>query len=253
MSTFLDQFLVYHPAPWVERDWARLSRLPLQEVWFEAADGTRLFGWYVESSGGPATLLWCHGNAGNIINRLENLVELYKHGFSVFLFDYRGYGRSQGRPTEEGLYQDAMAAYAYLSESRRVAPERLVIFGRSLGGAVAAEVASQRPPAGLVLESVFPSVEALAKHHYFGLPVHWLLGARFTLVDRLPRIAAPILVIHGDRDEIVPLELGQQVFDAARGPKAFYLVQGAGHNDLYQVGGAPYFQRLKRFAEEVVR
>ena len=253
MSNFFDQFLVYHPAPWVDRDWARLSRLPLQEVWFEAADGARLFGWYVESSGGRATLLWCHGNAGNIINRLENLVELYKHGLSVFLFDYRGYGRSQGRPTEEGLYLDALAAYAYLSESQRVAPERLVIFGRSLGGAVAAEVASQRPAAGLVLESAFPSVEALAKHHYFGLPVHWLLGARFTLVDRLPRISVPILVIHGDRDEIVPLELGQQVFDAARGPKAFYLVQGAGHNDLYQVGGTPYFQRLRRFAEEVVR
>jgi len=114
-------------------------------------------------------------------------------------------------------------------------------------------VASQRPAAGLVLESAFPSVEALAKHHYFGLPVHWLLGARFTLVDRLPRIAAPILVIHGDRDDIVPLELGQQVFDAVRGPKAFYLVQGAGHNDLYLVGGTPYFQRLKRFADEVIR
>ena len=249
----LDQFLVYHPAPWVERDWARLSRLPLQEVWFEAADGTRLFGWYVESSGGQATLLWCHGNAGNIINRLENLAELYRYGFSVFLFDYRGYGRSQGLPTEEGLYQDALAAYASLTERRGIAPERLIIFGRSLGGAIAAEVASQRPAAGLVLESTFPSVAALAKYHYLGLPVHWLLGARFTLVDRLPRIAVPILVVHGDRDDIVPLELGQRVFQAARDPKTFYLVQGAGHNDLYQVGGVPYFQRLRRFADEVVR
>ncbi len=251
--SILDQFLVYHPAPWVERDWARLSRLPLQEVWFEAGDRTGLFGWYVAPPGSRTTLLWCHGNAGNIINRLENLVELYKHGFSVFLFDYRGYGRSEGRPSEEGLYQDALAAYTYLTDNRRVASEGLVIFGRSLGGAVAAEIASQQPAAGLVLESAFPSVEALAKFHYLGLPVHWLLGARFTLVDRLPRISVPILVIHGDRDDIVPLQLGQQVFDAARDPKTFYLVSGAGHNDLYQVGGTPYFQRLKRFADEVIR
>src|SRR3989338_4683675 len=133
MSNVLDQLFVYHPAPWIDRDWARASELPLQEVWFDSADGIRLFGWYVESRETRAVLLWCHGNAGNIIHRLENLIELYRLGLSVFIFDYRRYGRSSGTPSEEGLYRDALAAYTYLIETRRMAPERLVLFGRSLG------------------------------------------------------------------------------------------------------------------------
>ena len=249
----LDQLFVYHPDAWEDRDWARISGLPLEDVWFPATDGTRLFGWYVESSGSPAVLLWCHGNAGNIINRLDNLRELYHLGLSVFLFDYRGYGRSQGRPSEEGLYQDALGSYAYVTQARRIRPERIVLFGRSLGAAVAGEVASQRPAAGLILESSFPSVEALAMFHYFGLPVHWLIGARFNLADKLKHVSVPILVIHGDQDEIVPIHLGRQVFEAAKDPKAFYVVPGADHNNLYLVGGRAYFQRLKRIVEEVVR
>ena len=128
-----------------------------------------------------------------------------------------------------------------------------MLFGRSLGAAVAGEVASQRPVAGLILESSFPSVEALARFHYFGLPVHWLIGARFNLADKLKHVSVPILVIHGDQDEIVPIHLGRQVFEAAKDPKAFYLVPGADHNNLYHVGGRPYFQRLKLFVEEVIR
>ena len=253
MSGFLDQLFVYHPSPWIDRDWARTSGLPLEDVWFQAADGTKLFGWYVESSATPAVLLWCHGNAGNIIHRLDNLAELYRLGLSVFLFDYRGYGRSRGSPSEEGLYQDALGAYTYVTGTRRIRPDRLVLFGRSLGAAVAGEVASQRSAAGLILESAFPSIEALARTHYFGLPVHWLLGARFNLTDRLQQISVPILFVHGDRDTIVPIQLGKQVFDSAHEPKSFYLVHGADHNDLYLVGGKPYFQRVKRFVEEVMR
>jgi len=253
MSNVLDQLFVYHPAPWIERDWARISSLPLQEVWLDSRDGARLFGWYVESRETSGVMLWCHGNAGNIIHRLENLVELYRTGLSVLIFDYRGYGRSSGTPSEEGLYRDALAAYAYLSEKRRIAPERLVLFGRSLGAAVAGEVASQKPTAGLILESPFPSVGAVARAHYFGLPVDWLLGAEFNLIERLQRISTPVLVVHGDRDEVVPIQLGQQVFEAAREPKSFYLVSGADHNDLYVVGGRPYFQRIKRFVVEVTR
>jgi len=253
MSNFLDQFFVYHPAPWIDRDWARASGLPLQEVWFQAEDGTKLFGWYVEHRATPVVLLWCHGNAGNIIHRLENLVELYRLGFSVFLFDYRGYGRSQGRPTEEGMYQDALAAYDYLATSRRVTPDRMLLFGRSLGAAVAGYVAARRLAAGLILESAFPSVAAVARTHYFGLPVDWLLGAEFNLAERLADLSLPVLVVHGDRDDIIPIELGQQVFAAVRAPKDFYLVPGADHNDLYLVGGRSYFQRLRQFSEQVVR
>ncbi len=251
--SILDQIFVFHPDPWKDRDWKAISGLPLEEVWFTAADGTKLFGWYVEGRATNGVILWCHGNAGNIINRLENLKLLYRSGLSVFLFDYRGYGRSQGRPSEEGLYQDALGAYDYLTRTRMIRPERLVLFGRSLGAAVAGELAVQTPAAGLILESAFPSIEAVAKFHYGGLPVHWLLGADFALIDRLPKLSLSKLMIHGDRDDIVSLELGRQVFEAAKPPKSFYLIEGADHNNTYQVGGAAYFQRWAEFVQTVIR
>lgn len=251
MHDFLDQVFVYHPTPWIDRNWARISGLPLEDVRFQSVDGTALFGWYVEAPAAPGVLLWCHGNAGNLINRLENLTFLYRIGLSVFVFDYRGFGLSAGRPTEAGLYQDALAAYSYLITTRQVAAKRVVIFGRSLGAAVAGEVASQRPAGGLILESAFPSVAALARAHYYGLPAHLLLVARFDLIRRLRAIHMPVLVIHGDRDVTVPVQLGQQVFEAVREPKELYIVDGADHNDLYQVGGREYFQRLRRFVEDV--
>jgi uncharacterized protein len=251
--SLLDQFFVYHPDPWKDQDWKAYSGLPLEDVWFQSSDGTKLFGWYVEHAASSAVVLWCHGNAGNIINRLENLRELYRIGLSVFIFDYRGYGRSQGSPSEEGLYQDAVGAYDYLTRTRMIRPERIVIFGRSLGATVAAEVASQRPAAGLILESPFPSIEAVAKFHYGGLPVHWLLGAEFRLIDRLPHLSLPKLIIHGDQDDIIPLELGQQVFEAAKPPKSFYVIKGADHNNTYHVGGEPYFQRFAEFIHSAIR
>lgn len=249
----LDQLFVYHPEPWEDRDWRAVSRLPLEDVWFPAADGARLFGWYVESAATNAVLLWCHGNAGNIIHRLDNLRYLHQVGLSVFLFDYRGYGKSQSlRPSEAGLYRDAVGAYDYLTGVRRIRPERIVIFGRSLGAAVAGELAAQRPAAGLVLETPFPSVEAVARHYYGGLPVHWLLGAEFRLVDRVPHLALPKLIVHGDRDATIPIELGRQVFDAAKPPKEWYVIRGADHNDTYQVGGDAYFRRLVAFIQKAV-
>jgi fermentation-respiration switch protein FrsA (DUF1100 family) len=249
----LDQFFVYHPHPWEDRDWAAHSGLPLQDVWFESADGIKLFGWYVEQPSPSAMLLWCHGNAGNMTHRLGNLRALYRLGMSVFLFDYRGYGRSQGRPTEDGLYLDALAAYDYLLHNRRIRPERLVLFGRSLGGAIAGALAAQRPAMGLLLESCFPSIEAVARHHYLGLPLHWLLGAAFRLEDRLPHLSLPKLFVHGDRDDIIPIELGQRAFDAAKPPKEFYVVRGATHNDVPSVGGKAYFAKLFEFISSVLK
>ena len=225
----------------------------MEDVWLLSDDGTKLFGWYVQSAAASAVVLWCHGNAGNIIHRLDNLKLLYQLGLSVFLFDYRGYGRSQGRPSEAGLYQDALGAHDYLTRTRRIRPERIVLFGRSLGAAVAGELAVQKPAAGLILESSFPSIEAVAKFHYGGLPVHWLLGADFTLIDRLPQLSLPKLIIHGDKDDIIPLELGRQVFEAAKPPKSFYVIEGADHNNTYQVGGAAYFRRWAEFVQAAIR
>lgn len=251
--SFLDQFFVYYPEPWQDQDWARLSGLPLEDVWFQAADGVRLFGWYVESAADRPVMLWCHGNAGNISHRLENLKLLFRLGLSVFLFDYRGYGRSQTvRPSERGLYDDAYGAYDYLTRTRKIRSERIVLFGRSLGTTVAGELAVQRPASALILESSFPSIEAVAKFHYGGLPVHRLLGAEHRLIDRLPQLSLPKLIIHGDKDETIPIDLGRQVFDAANPPKEWYVIQGAGHNDTYVVGGGVYFRRLGEFIRKSI-
>ena len=251
--SILDQLFVYHPNPWQDRDWGKLSGLPLEDVWFQAADGARLFGWYVETPADRPIVLWCHGNAGNVIHRLENLKLLYRLGLSVFLFDYRGYGRSQNlHPSEAGLYQDALGAYDYLTRTRMIRPGRIVLFGRSLGAAVAGELAVQKPAAGLILESPFPSVEAVARFYYGGLPVHWLLGAEFRLCDRLPHLSLPKLILHGDRDDIIPIEFGRQVFDAAMPPKEWYVIQGADHNNTYQVGGGAYFRRLAGFIQTAI-
>ena len=250
----LDQFFVFHPERWHDKDWRAASGLPLEDIWFQAADGAKLFGWYVEAQADRPVIVWCHGNAGNIANRLENLRLLLQQELSVFLFDYRGYGKSQKlRPNEEGLYLDAMGAHDYLTRVRMIRPERLIIFGRSLGAAVATDLAMHKPAAGLILESAFPSIEAVAKFYYGGLPVHWLLGAEFRLIDRVPALSLPKLVIHGDLDEIIPLELGRQVFEAAKPPKAFHLIPGANHNDTYRVGGASYFQLLSDFAGRAIR
>jgi fermentation-respiration switch protein FrsA (DUF1100 family) len=251
--SFLDQFFVYHPEPWQDRDWARLSGLPLEDVWFQASDGIRLFGWYAEAAADRPIILWCHGNAGNIINRLDNLKFLYQMGLSIFLFDYRGYGKSQSiRPSEKGLYQDAYGAYDYLTRTRKVRSERIVLFGRSLGASVAGELAVQRSASALILESPFPSIEAVAKVHYGGFPSHWLLEAEFRLIDRLPQLSLPKLVIHGDKDDIIPVELGRQVFDAAKTPKEWYVIQGADHNNTYVMGGGAYFRRLAEFIRKAL-
>lgn len=251
MANVFDRLFIYQPAAWQDRNWGRFSGLPLEDVWFEAEDGVRLFGWYVEAPKAPAAFLWCHGNAGNMVHRLDNLTRLHEVGLSVFLFDYRGYGKSEGTPSEPGLYRDAQAAYTYLTETRRISPQRLVIFGRSLGAGVAGHLASRQPAAGLILESPFPSIKAVARAHTFGLPSDWLMQGEFNLEASLHAVHMPILVIHGDQDTIVPFPLGKRVFEAANQPKTWYPVNGAGHNDLYHVGGAPYFRRLRRFAEQV--
>ncbi len=246
-----DQRYVYFPAPWEAGAWAQRSGLPLEEWRFTAADGTRLHGWLLEVPHSPATVLLCHGNAGNIIHRLALLGALHRRGLSVGIFDYRGYGQSRGRPSERGLYLDAQAAYDDLVTMRRIDPKRLVLWGTSLGAAVAGDLATQRRVAGLILETPLPSVRALVRAYYGWLPLHWLLAARYDLLRRLPQVHVPVLVIHGDRDRLIPLALGQRVYDAANPPKAFYLIPGADHNDTYVVGGEAYFQRVLQFVEAV--
>ncbi len=243
---------VFQPSPWEDRHWAKLSGLPLEDVWLPVDDEVTVFGWFVDAGPTKPVLLWCHGNAGNLSHRLENIRLLYQRGISVFIFDYRGYGQSTGTPTEVGFYQDAFVCYDYLVHERHVSPERLIAFGRSLGSGVAGEVAVQHPTAGLIVEGSFPSIQAMSDHHYFGLPARWVMDVEFNLMQKVRALNVPLLVIHGERDSVVPMFLGKQVFDAASEPKWWHAVSHAGHNDVPFVGGESYFREIDMFLQRVL-
>lgn len=221
--------------------------MPYEDVTFVTTDGLRLHGWYVPGSG-AVTVLWFHGNAGNIGTRVPWLHDLHRAtGFAIFLFDYRGYGRSEGRPSEAGLYRDADAALAHLHADPRVDPDRVVYLGRSLGSAIAIELATRRPPLALVLEAPFPSLRWLADQVYPWLPVTRWLHERYETATLAPRVDAPALIVHGERDEIVPVDGSRLVADALGGAVERYVVPGAGHNDVPTVAGDEYYRRLRDF------
>lgn len=227
--------------------------LPYEEVRFPAADGVRLHGWYVPGEPGKPLILFCHGNAGNISHRVENLYLFRRElGVSVFIFDYRGYGRSEGTASEEGTYADARGALEWL-EKRGWKPERTIYFGRSLGAGVAVQMGLEKAPAALVLETPFPSVAAMGRHHYpfLYLLLGWTVRARYDNLEKIARIRAPLLIFQGDRDLIVPEKMARRLFERANGPKTFHVIPGAGHNDTFDVGGSGYWDGWRRFLWEV--
>ncbi|MBI4389612.1 MAG: alpha/beta hydrolase [Nitrospinae bacterium] len=240
--------IVFHPYKYPEGFWDPGSYgLRVEDVYFPSEDGVQLHGWYVARPDAAATLLWFHGNAGNLSHRLDNLLELRRLKINVFIFDYRGYGRSEGEPDEEGLYRDSRAAYRVLTGTKNIAPGAIFLFGRSLGGACAIEVALRHPAAGLILESAFTSAGDMAKKMFPLLPIARLMRSRFDSLSKISRVRIPALFLHGDRDDLVPYELGRKLYDAANEPKEFYDIRGAGHNDTYVAGGEAYFETLDRF------
>ncbi len=225
--------------------------LDFEEVWFKTEDGVRLHGWYVPAGNANHTLLFFHGNAGNISHRLDSLRLFHDLKLNVFIFDYRGYGNSGGRPSEQGTYRDAHAAWRYLTGERGLPGDRIILFGRSLGGAVAAWLARRTEPAALILESVFTSVKAMGRRLYPYLPVGLLTRIRYPALDHVRDLRIPLLVIHSPEDEIIPFEFGRQLFEAGAGPKQFLAIRG-GHNDGFLVSGTDYRHGLAAFIEQHV-
>ncbi len=216
--------------------------LPYEDIRLTAEDGVRLHGWFVPAPQPRGTVLFLHGNAGNISHRIDSLQMFHRLGYSTLIFDYRGYGNSEGTPSEQGTYRDAEAAWRYLTEQRHLPSCRIVLFGESLGGAVAAwlaatpdapqrrVMAARQQPAALVISSGFTSVPDLARHYYPYLPVQWLARIRYDTAENLRAVAAPVLIAHSPEDDIVPFEHGQALFEAARPPRQFLELAG-GHND----------------------
>jgi len=228
--------------------------LAYEDMVFQAQDGTGLHGWFIPGRG-PAAILFMHGVAGNISHRAENAAALHANlGTHVFLFDYRGYGRSSGEPSEEGTYLDAEAAFETLRKRPDVDPERIILFGHSLGGAVAIELAVRlgKRICGLIVESSFTTGREIAKFLFPVAPRN-AIPEFYNSLDKIGRVEAPVLVTHAEQDSLLPLEMGQALYAAAREPKYFYLVPGADHPNIYQIGGRAYFEQLATFINRCTR
>jgi uncharacterized protein len=247
MLSFFERWLVY-PAPrTVESEWV-VDGLPHEDVYFKADDGTKLHGWYVPHPEPKAAVLFCHGNGENVA-RLTPLLQLLheRAEVSIFAWDYRGYGRSTGKPHETNVLADARTAQLWLADRAGVRPEDVVVYGRSLGGAVAVGLASQHRVRGLVLERTFAELVETAQHHFRWLPVRWIMKNRFPSAERIAAYDGPLFQSHGTEDRVVPFAMGQKLFNAATTKnKKFFVVEGGDHN-----GPQPddYYEALGEFLD----
>jgi fermentation-respiration switch protein FrsA (DUF1100 family) len=246
-----DKF-IFHPDPVSARDPSHVG-LSFENILFNTQDDIRLHGWFIPHQEARATLVWFHGNAGNISDRLLNIKLLHDRiKINIFIFDYRGYGQSEGTASEKGTYLDGAAAIKYLLGRDDAAARQLILFGRSLGAAVAAEMAIRFTSLGLILESPFVSIREMAQALFPSLPIAWLLRTRYDTLEKVRRVKAPIMVLHGDHDATVPFAQGKRVFEVAPQPKRFYRIVGASHNDTFVVGGEEYYGALREFIESAL-
>jgi fermentation-respiration switch protein FrsA (DUF1100 family) len=249
---FSEKRLIYYPATEVEVTPKALG-LPFEEVSVDVEPGVRIHGWFIKAAKDPsvATILFSHGNAGNIADRLDRVLRFRDIGADFLLYDYRGYGRSTGSPDEEGTYRDGRAAYDYLVNTRHVEPARLVLMGESLGCAVSIQLAIEKKAAGLAIEAPFASIAHMANAIYPFLPLGSFIRTRYDNLKKIPQLKMPLFVVQGARDEVIPVAQGKMVFDAAPQPKQYLAIEGAHHNDVYVIGGAAYRNALQAFITQV--
>lgn len=240
--------LIYLPWKFPQGNWEEIQREknPPEDVFLQTEDGVKIHGWFVSGENAKASILYFHGNAGNISNRYDWVKDLSRLPANVFIIDYRGYGKSEGRPSEGGIYLDAQAAYRYLIEKRKIDPKTLVIYGKSIGGGPACELASKFPCAGLILQSPFTSIKDMADRLIPPLPLRWIARTRFDNLGKIQKITVPKLIIHSRNDEVIPFWMSEKLFQAAPEPKQFQTYSRAGHNDLI---GIEHDDLLKLFGE----
>jgi fermentation-respiration switch protein FrsA (DUF1100 family) len=244
---FLAARSVYFPTQYPEGLWNMQAQLGATDVWLDLPDHARIHGWFVACPGSRRVTLFLHGNAGNVTYRGQHFREIAAAGSSVLIIDYRGYGKSTGRPSEKGLYADAQAAYDYLLKTSR--PQDIVVHGESLGTAVAVDLASRHHCGGVVLEAAFAAASEVAGT---ALPlIGPVLIRSFDSRQKIRRVQAPILFIHGRADHTIPMQLGQALFEAAPEPKSFWAIPGADHNDIVEIAGPEYQKRLRSFYESL--
>lgn len=246
-----EERLIFFPSRYPSGDWHPVG-LQYEAVDFTTQDGVRLHGWYCPVPRPRCVFLMAYGNAGNLTHRVDRITSWQRLlNVSVFVFDYRGYGRSAGQPNEPGVYSDARAAYRWLTADKGIAPDDVVGFGESLGAAVVLQLASEVPLRALILESPFTSAVDVGQRAFPWLPVQWIMRNRFASLEKIGRYHGPLLIIHGTQDTLIPFDMGRALFDRANAPKRFYPVAGADHNDVALTGGLPYFQALADFLRDV--
>ena len=246
-----EERLIFFPSRYPSGDW-HPPELQCEDVEFVTHDGVRLHGWYCPVPHPRCVFLMAHGNAGNITHRVDRITAWQRSlNVSVFVFDYRGYGRSTGQPNEPGVYSDARAAYRWLTADQGIAPDDVVFFGESLGAAVVLQLATEVPPRALILESPFTSAVEMGQRAFPWLPVRWIMRNRFASIEKIGRYHGPLLIIHGTQDTVIPFVMGQTLFERANEPKHFYAVAGADHNEVAVTGGRAYVQAMDEFLREV--
>jgi len=246
-SAWQDKY-VFYPEKKVEKT-PKAEGSKFEEVTLKTSDGVKIVGWWVPTENARATVIFCHGNAGNISHRLETLKMLRKLRLNTFIFDYRGYGKSEGKPSEKGTYRDAEAAWDYVTKTRKIAPERVILHGRSLGGAIAAHLASTHKPRALILESTFTSVGDMAGEVSSLLPVAAVGGPKYATLKLMPKIHVPVLVVHSPDDRTIPFAHGERLYKAANKPKTFLRIRGD-HNDGWLKSGEVYTDGVDRFVTD---
>ncbi len=227
--------------------------LHVEEVWLTAEDGVKLNAWFVPEPKSPKVLLWFHGNAENIGYGLGQLKAFTVLGVNLLAVDYRGYGKSEGSPDEAGVYRDAEAAYRFVVGQKRFDPKNVILYGHSVGGAVAIDLASRHECGGLIVESSFTTAREMARRMLLIPFFEYVPKSRFDSLGKIARVRAPILVIHGTRDEVIPYFMGERLYLAAPQPKSFLALEGAGHNDVLPVGGQRYLERLRGFIKGLLK
>lgn len=246
----LQERLLFHPTRNIVASPADVD-LSFEDVQFSTSDGESLHGWWVPHIEAFATILFFHGNTGNISGRIDIIEKLHGMGVNVFIFDYRGYGLSTGAPSEEGIYKDTEAAFQYLVKERKIPASDIVIHGRSLGGGPAAWLGERVRAAALILEATFTSIPDAGSHHYPFLPVRLLANIEFDNLARVARCRCPVLIIHSPQDDVIPFAQAERLFAAAKDPKVFLELSGA-HNEGHAVSGHRYLAGVNAFLADHV-
>lgn len=246
LAMFFEEKFIFFPDTYPTGNWTLPSGA--EDVFITTSDKVELHAWWIPNEKALYTFLWLHGNAGNITHRKYILEQLRTLDINILMLDYRGYGRSEGIPSEKGLYTDAEAAHDFLVNTKNISPRSIIVFAQSLGTPVGAELMLRRECGGAILEAPFTSAKDMAMK-IIPIPIGWAIKSEFDTLSKIKKINKPILIVHGTADNVVPFEHGKRVFESANEPKTFVELPNIGHNDQWENANREYLESIMTFLE----